>query len=550
MLTAVKAFFFQKTEEQFSYAKLCLGILLLLICGIRLLRNFNQLVDISFDDEVKYMRYGLDMFAQIKNDWGPTYNMWYKLLSVFEHRPIELYLLNYKIIILLTASTLFAFLYSYGISFIASMWMALCMLVSNVNIVNYPRISAFVVALFLWCLIINKLFITSKSKQYILICFVLFVAAFARPELMLSFFLFLIFTMYYIYQSKTFKATLVFSIPFIIIIWMLLDIVQLPANTYMGKDRIYGVFCQHYTLKYIYQNKLDYALFIDWIAFSKKQFPNCNTFLDIVKNHPLTVITGILTNAKIFLLVVLASLSEFLYPKFLFYRKYLEILSVVLLIILPLFALIPKQKRQFFWSRVTPERELLLILLVFALPGLVSAFVFFPRPHYLLFLLIPLLYMLSIVLEILFDIKHIRTVWVFVLVGIFFWRMPDMQSYKTPRIISGPCPNQSYKTLIKMLNERNQHQHVIFSNILNLSMMADKNYTDFSAEQDYNNEQTFIEQLKARKVDNVLVTDFLLQDLRLKNDSTWQHFIQYPNKYGFVKKMPFKDCSTYLLYKE
>lgn len=80
--------------------------------------------------------------------------------------------------------------------------------------------------------------------------------------------------------------------------------------------------------------------------------------------------------------------------------------------------------------------------------------------------------------------------------------------------------------------------------------MADKNYTDFSAEQDYNNEQTFIEQLKARKVDNVLVTDFLLQDLRLKNDSTWQHFIQYPNKYGFVKKMPFKDCSTYLLYKE
>ncbi|HRG35641.1 MAG TPA: hypothetical protein PK355_05120, partial [Chitinophagales bacterium] len=176
--------------------------------------------------------------------------------------------------------------------------------------------------------------------------------------------------------------------------------------------------------------------------------------------------------------------------------------------------------------------------------------VFFPRPHYLLFLLIPLLYMLSIVLEILFDIKHIRTVWVFVLVGIFFWRMPDMQSYKTPRIISGPCPNQSYKVLIKMLNERNQHQHVIFSNILNLSMMADKNYTDFSAEQDYNNEQTFIEQLKARKVDNVLVTDFLLQDLRLKNDSTWQHFIQYPNKYGFVKKMPFKDCSTYLLYKE
>ncbi|HOU46816.1 MAG TPA: hypothetical protein PLL99_03375, partial [Chitinophagales bacterium] len=88
------------------------------------------------------------------------------------------------------------------------------------------------------------------------------------------------------------------------------------------------------------------------------------------------------------------------------------------------------------------------------------------------------------------------------------------------------------------------------SNILNLSMMTDKNFTDFSAEENYDNDKSFLTQLQEKQVDYILVTDFLQQDLRLKKDNTWLQFIRQPEQYGFKKKFPFKDCATYLLYKD
>lgn len=550
MFDRFKSYFYQDIEEKFSYTKLLTGILILFICGLRLLRNFNQLVDISFDDEVKYMRYGLALFDSIKNDWGPTYNLWYKFLSLFEHRPIELYLLNYKVVILFTAISFFTFLYCYGISFITSMWISLCLLVSDFNIVNYPRISQVVVCFFLCGLIINRLFIKTKSKQYIIICFALFIAAFARPEIMLSFLVFFFFTLYFIWKNKTFKEIVLFSLPFFLLMFLLLIVFKLPANTYMGKDRLYGVFCQHYTVKYIFEHKLDYALFIDWIAFSKEQFPDCNTFADIIKKYPTVVIAGMLTNIKLFMLLNLSAMSEFLYPKFLYYKKTLTILSLLLIITLPIFILLLKQRRQLLWNRVKKDKEILFILFILALPGIGSALVFFPRPHYLIFLLIPLVYFLSIIIENLFSLNRVRSIWILILSLLFFWRMPEMSAYKTPRIISGTCPNQSYKAFIKYLNQKNDKPHVIFSNILNLSMITDKNYKDFSAEQDYNNEQLFLDQINANKVDHILVTEFLKQDRRLKNDSSWHKLLKQPEQYGFKKKILFKDCATYLLYKE
>lgn len=550
MLQKIKSYLFKETKEQFSYTKLGLGILLLFVCGLRLIRNFNNIVDISFDDEVRYLRYGLDLFAQIKNDWGPTYNIWYKFLSLFEQRPIELYLLNYKVVILLTAISFFCFLYSYGMSFAGSLYLSFCLLISNTNIVTYPRISHVVVCFFLSCLVINKLFITSRAKQYIVICFAIFIGVFARPELMLSFMIFLIFTVYQLWKKYKIKEWLLFSLPFIVIMLLLLMVFKLPANTYMGRDRLYGVFCQHYTIKYIYTHKADYSIFIDWIAFSKKQFPGCNTFTDILKHYPMVVIHGMITNAKIFVLVILSAISDVLYPKFLYYKKSLELLSLFLVFILLGAGLFSKKKRTIIWQHLKEKKELFFILLVFALSGFISSLVFFPRPHYLLFLLVPVVLVLSVFIDDVIPAKKISLPLILLVALIFLLRIPDISNYKTPHIISGICPNQSYKEFIRTLNQNSKKPHVIFSNILNLSMMTDKNFTDFSAEQDYNNEQSFITQMQQKNVDNILVTEFLLQDRRLSKDSTWQQFIANPQQYGFKKKMPFKDCPTYLLYKE
>ena len=107
----LQTFFYKDKLKPFSYTNLFLGIILILIAGLRLIRNFNNLVDISFDDEVQYMRYGMELFHNIRSDWGPSYNMWYKLLSLFEQRPIELYLLNYKVVIILLPICMLLFIF-------------------------------------------------------------------------------------------------------------------------------------------------------------------------------------------------------------------------------------------------------------------------------------------------------------------------------------------------------------------------------------------------------------------------------------------------------
>ena len=543
-------FIWNNEKPDFNILKLLAGIIFLIICGLKLTYNFNHQVDISFDDEVKYMRYGLDLFTHIRNDWGPTYNLWYKFLSVFEKQPIELYLLNYKVVIILLPVCLFVFLYVYGISLFSSLWMSFCLLISNTNINTYPRISHVVVSSFLMVLIFNKFFNISKVKQYILLCFVCFLGAYARPELFLSFIIFLSFTVYYIIKKSKIKEWLVFSIPFVAVMFLLYWVFQFPANSYLGKERLYGVFCQHYTVKYIYNHKDDYAIFINWMDFCKKEFAGCNTFVDIVLRYPMVVLLGTLENMKISFLMFFISASDVLYPKYLYYKKTLELLSLLLVFILMGYSLIPKQRRILVRRKLAEHYEVLIILAVFALPGFISAMVFFPRPHYVLFLLIPIILHLAILIDVSLKGLQIKTSIILLVAIVFLIFTPNIKQFSTPHIISGTCPNQHYQSFIRLLNNATNKPHVIFSNILNLSMMTNKNFIDFSAEEHYNNEQTFIAQLNDNHIDYILVTDFLLQDLRLKKDNTWLNFIRHPEKLGFKKIFPFKGCPTYLLYKD
>lgn len=66
---STKSILSNANNASYSFGRLIVGALFLLLCGVKLTWNFNRQVDISFDDEVRYMRYGLDLFGQIHNDW-------------------------------------------------------------------------------------------------------------------------------------------------------------------------------------------------------------------------------------------------------------------------------------------------------------------------------------------------------------------------------------------------------------------------------------------------------------------------------------------------
>ncbi|HNF47740.1 MAG TPA: hypothetical protein PLF48_00060, partial [Chitinophagales bacterium] len=86
------------------------GLLLLLFCGIKWALGLPAVMDITFGDEAQYLRYGTDLFHTIHKDWGPSYNIWYKLLSLIQHNNIRLFYFNYQVTAVLCALLLFIFL--------------------------------------------------------------------------------------------------------------------------------------------------------------------------------------------------------------------------------------------------------------------------------------------------------------------------------------------------------------------------------------------------------------------------------------------------------
>ena len=547
----LQTFFYKDKLKPFSCTNLLLGIILIALAGFRLIRNFNNLVDISFDDEVQYMRYGMELFHNIRSDWGPSYNLWYKLLSLFEQSPIELYLLNYKVVIILLPICLFAFLYVYGISFFISIWIGFSILISTTNILTYPRISHVVVSFFLLVLVVNRLWIKSKSRQLILLCFTIFVAAFARPELMLAFLILLAITLFYILKFDDLKKHIVFALPFVAIMILIFAVFRLPSDSFKGIDRAYIAFCQHYTIKNIIFNKGHFNQFIDWIAISKTQFPGCNTFTDIVINFPLVVIKGMFVNIGFYLQLIISISTDILFPFQLLPFNKIVLLGYGLVVLFILYTLISKKQRLNVFNAIQSNKYLFLVLLIFIFPSIISSLVFFPRMHYGIFLLPILSFVFAILIDNLAKGYKIRIGIVLFVFTLFMYKMPSIKKYNTPKLLTNDeCPTQSYKEVIKDLNQHTDKPHVIFSNVLSFSLMIDKNFTDFSAEYDYDNNKTFIEQMKTHQVDYILQTKFLTEDRRLSKDSTWLQFMANPQAYGFKKKKLFDDCETYLLYKE
>ena len=98
--------------------------------GSRLYKNH---VDILLADEAEYLRNGLNLFDKVAKTKGPTYNLWYKLLSFITSDPISLYYLNYKNRRYWGGSLVISVLIRYRIHIAIAFLIAFCFLFSDVN---------------------------------------------------------------------------------------------------------------------------------------------------------------------------------------------------------------------------------------------------------------------------------------------------------------------------------------------------------------------------------------------------------------------------------
>lgn len=525
------------------------GILLLLTGGIKWAWNLPLFMDVTFGDEAQYLRYGLDLFSSLHKDWGPSYNLWYKLLSLFQSNPVKLFYLNYQITSVLITLLLFVFLIRYNISFIISLWLSFCFLFTTTVIDTWPRVSHFAVIILLTALIIVRN-ISSTAKKLLIITFTFYVAAYARPELFSSFVLICLVTLYVLYKNRSsYKNWMPLAILFLIIILIHFSVYQFPANYYKGIDRTYIAFSQHYAINYVIEHKGGFNPVSEWIDFAKKEFTDCSTFGCIIKNHLNLVFHNSVLNFKNYVFVLMQFITGILFPAMIIRKHVLHLIVFIMFLLMIVFVLFHKPSRNSFTGKIKEHQLLLIILFLFGLPSIGTSVLIFPRQHYLIMHSILILFVIALMIDSLFIIKKFHPAFVLSLCGILLFKSPDASKYNYYQS-NRENKNQCNKELINYLTASNNYKkHVVFSNHLSLSMMLPENFNDFNTEYEYKPGMQFSNILSEKKIDYILVRDILMQEKLLNSDTSWINFMQNPEKYNFRKEVYCDSCESYLLIK-
>ena len=164
------------------------AVALLLAAGLRLLRSYPQVFDIGLFDETRYLLQGLrltglDALPGLYR--GPLYALWYALLARWEPDPVALYDLNERALMLALPVALYAALRALGRSRGVAWALAWAFLLSDANLIPWPRVSAFA-----WTLLLAATAAALATRRPWLARGVLvsaaWLAAYARPEMLLA----------------------------------------------------------------------------------------------------------------------------------------------------------------------------------------------------------------------------------------------------------------------------------------------------------------------------------------------------------------------------
>lgn len=207
------------------------------------------------------------------------------MLSFITSDPISLYYLNYKIGAIGAAALLFLFLIRYRIHIAIAFLIAFCFLFSDVNMNAWPRITNFVLIIYL-VLFIALRNVQSLSAKIIGFTIVSFIAAFARPELLIVAEASTVVALFFVIKEyKNIGRRIPLLLLLLLTAAILFFVYGKPADSYSGINRMYIAFCQHYAIAYRMRTHSNLNAVIEWIDFTRPLFGDCTTVPQILTKH-------------------------------------------------------------------------------------------------------------------------------------------------------------------------------------------------------------------------------------------------------------------------
>lgn len=527
----------------------------LCIAGWKWSMGLQNHLDLLLADEAEYLRNGLNLFEKVAKNWGPTYNLWYKGLSLFNSNPVGLYYFNYKVGAISVGLLVFLFLIRYNVHLVVAFLIAFCYLFSDVNMNAWPRISNFVLILYLSYFIFIRN-INSTITKIILFSVITFFAAFARPELLIvaemsgAVAIILCIKDYKNIASKIPLLLLLFVTAFV-----LFFIYGKPADTYSNINRMYIAFCQHYAVAYKMRTHSNMNAIIEWIDFTKPLFGDCKTVPEILMKHFTLCIPHFLFTTKMYFVTFFMFVLNFVTPLYLFPGMKKKEVLIGLLILFVIVALFNKNIRTSFLQKIKTHRTILILAFAFSIPSIGICVAIFPRQHYIMMQAPWIALLLGFLLSSVLENLNISKLFVLPLAVILLLISPKASKFNTIQAVP-EIKNLCTQKFIKFMNAQDwKGKHTIFSNILNVHLLFNEpeKFEQFNTEymlKQMPMDVKFKDILQDKKIDIILMNEQLQQETRLKKDTTWLNLTTHPELYHFKKVTFANECQSYMLIKE
>jgi hypothetical protein len=529
------------------------GILLIIICGIRVTLHLNHYMDILFWDESLYMTRGTQMFHFIPRDWGPTYSLWYKFLSLFVSDKVELYYFNFKLTTILLSISLFLLMLSCGVQRVLAFILSIFSLSTFINLPVWPHISHFCIIVLIGGIIVAKHQKTLVSK-FAIMSYVLIVCAYARPELFLPFFIVLLLTyLFFLVNIKqTNKKEIILIISLTVITIIVFKFLKTPFNNGDSKRSI-GVFLQHFGLNYSQWYPSKSPFWLDFFDVINKEFPDASlTLKGLYAKNPTLIKRHFLSNISFYFIQIGKIVISFFAPIFTKKMHWLCLMvSTMLLIVYFSFTKTSKNKRHRFFIILKNNLFTVFVLCLFTFPSVLVCVYAYPRDHYLI-LQVPILMLFialaisSITVEIEKPIQKIvvvSTVWFFV--------MPSAEDFSYFRLYKeeNTTPNIETVKYIKKNMLTTKDTVCIFDVEGGLINFLPPNYTNHfhKWKKDEMKLSSFI--LSDKDIDMIYYTPTMTNLNCTQNDTTLLNLLANPNKFGFYKQKT-GNFKQFLLIKE
>lgn len=362
-------------------------IIVIIGFGIFLIKDLHLIQDIYWADEGLYLYNGRLFFKQqVDPVWGPLYSLWYYLLIKIESDPINLYYLNFKILIICTSAVLFIFLRTARVNLSISFLFSVMLLISFHNLNVWPKIAHFT---FITTLIFFSFISRQKNKSTILTASLIssLILSYIRPEFFLSFIIILLY-FFIDFFINTKEKIIIKSTTALLIILLSFTLFLFWGIPY-SENRSFGAFSQHYSLtKYHEQSESNADPWLESKNFLEKDFGNAKNLFEVVLNNPAMFFQHLIKNSFVYLKSSVNIFTELIIPNTLIYlsTEARIFMLAALLTLLFYIKVVRKKIKELFKdiaNNYKPNKITVLIALIFLLPFIISSLINYPRDHYL-----------------------------------------------------------------------------------------------------------------------------------------------------------------------